>query len=212
MVNVMQAKHKLLFQKSLIFICALFIVGFGVNLLAESKLGGDGITVLYMGMKASFGFQYGISSYIYNLTVITFAIFFARRYLGLGTFIYSFGIGFFVFIFENLIAHFQWYPTTLFAQYAFLILGQVLLALGMGIIISLRLGINALDCLVMQAVHRTKLSYRSLRISADASITALGFLMGGLVGIGTLLSVITLGILIQFFTGLADRFIVFKQS
>lgn len=187
-------------KKYVYFFIALSIIGLGVNLLAESMLGGDGITVLYMGLKHSFGLSYGASAYVYNFTIIGLAVVFARKYVGFGTFLYSFGIGSFVYFFESLLYRFDLYPEMLIEKILYLILGQVLLAFGLAVIINLKIGINALDCIIIKIQNKWGISYRVQRVIFDVSITLAGFLMGGLVGVGTIFSVLTLGILIQYFS------------
>ena len=217
MVTHITTEQRLLIRKSLLFVLGLLVVGLGVNLMAESRLGGDGITVFYMGMKAAFNLPYGVSSYLYNIVIIGLAALLARKYLGLGSFIYSFGIGSFVYLFETLFSLFQFYPTHWITQSVFLVVGQAFIAFGLAIIITLKMGINALDCLILVGTDRYGWSYRTQRSAFDASITLIGFLLGGLVGIGTIFSVLTLGLFIQAFTGwtqaqLVDRIKIQRAS
>jgi len=201
MVTHITTNQRLLIRKSLLFVLGLLAVGLGVNLMAESRLGGDGITVFYMGMKAAFNLPYGISSYLYNITIILLAAIFARKYLGLGSFIYSFGIGSFVYVFEILFSLFHFYPSHWISQTVFLVVGQAFIAFGLAVIITLKIGINALDCLILMGTERFGWTYRTQRSLIDASLTLVGFVLGGLVGIGTFFSVLTLGWFIQAFTG-----------
>lgn len=192
-------------RRALLFMGALLIVGIAVICLAESKLGADSITVLYMGLKSGFGLAYSISAYLYNGIVIALATIFARRYVGIGTLAYSFTIGFFIALAEWAYGRIGIRPDGIAGQVLLFAFGQVLLAIGMSIIIRLDLGVNCLDALILKLHDRYRISYRSLRIAFDLIITAAGWALGGVVGAGTAVSVLSLGILIQFFTGTLRR-------
>jgi len=97
------------------------------------------------------------------------------------------------------------YPDILIGRVLYLFMGQLMLAFGLAIIINLKIGINALDCIILKIQEKWGLSYRVQRVIFDISITLAGFLMGGLVGVGTIFSVLTLGILIQYFSLLIHK-------
>lgn len=185
-------------NKLILFFIGLALIGLAVNLIVESKLGGDSITVLYMGLSNIFSIAYGTSAYLYHVTLIIISVIFARKYVGLGTFMYSSVVGLFVYLFEYLFIYFGMYPEGILSRYVFFAAGQILLAFGLGMVLSVKIGINGLDCIIMIIQERFLLSYRTLKVMVDLFITALGYALGGLVGIGTVISVITLGWLIQY--------------
>lgn len=204
--------EKAFLKKLFFFLLGLAFVGLGVNLIVEARLGGDSITVLYMGISERFSAAYGTSAYIYNAVIILLALLFAREYVGLGTFLYFFVVGAFVFLFEVLFARFGVHTERTFGQYVFFFSGQTVLALGLAMVISVKIGLNGLDCLILTIQKKFSFSYRMLKVLADLTITLLGFLLGGLVGVGTVLSVLTLGWMIQHFIGCLSRFEVFYQG
>ena len=188
------------------FAAALSIIGISISFLAGSDLGADPITVLYMGLKAAFGLSFGLSSFLYNGTVIGLAVLFAWRHVGPGTLAYSFMIGFFIAMGETLFARFDLRPDGVVGQIMFLAVGQLMLSFGISLVIKLDLGVNCLDALILMLRDRYGIPYKFLRVSFDALITGAGFAMGGVVGIGTLVSVLSRGFLIQYFSGTLKRF------
>lgn len=205
-------RGKLFFNKLILFFISLALIGLAVNLIVESRLGGDSITVLYMGLSNLFSVAYGTSAYIYHATLILVSVIFARKYVGLGTFMYSSAVGLFVYLFEYLFIYLDMYPEGIISRYGFFAVGQILLAFGLAIMISVKIGINGLDCIILVLRDRFSFSYRTLKVMMDLFITALGYALGGLVGIGTVISVITLGGLIQYFIELFQKHDLFYSN
>lgn len=198
-------RSNILGYKVLLYLLSFIMIGIGIVFIVESNLGGDGITVFYVGLSKTFNVSTGVSTYIYNITTILLATIFSRKYLGWGTFVFGLGVGFFVSLIEFMVNYMQLSATTLLVQYAFLFGGLLSLAFGLAGIITLRMGLNGLDCLLFHIKDKTNLSYRLLRTIADSFIMIVGVLLGGTIGIGTIISVLTLGSLIQLFLTLFTR-------
>ena len=79
-------------------------------------------------------------------------------------------------------------------------MGQIFLSLALAILIQMNLGMNALDALLTRLSQRVKLPYAALRTGADLTYVVIGTLMGGVFGIGTILSVLLTGTMIRAFT------------
>lgn len=62
-------------------------------------------------------------------------------------------------------------------------------------------GMNCLDALLYRLMDVTNFKYSYLRIAADIILTLSGCLMGGVFGLGTVLSVLLTGPLAGFFAG-----------
>lgn len=205
-------RNVVFFNKLVLFFIGLAFIGLAVNLIVESRLGGDSVTVLYMGISSMFSVAYGTSAYIYHITLIIVSVIVARKYVGLGTFMYSSVVGLFVYLFEYVFIFIGMYPEGIMDRYAFFSAGQVLLAFGLAIVLSVKIGINGLDCIILVIQEKFSLSYRVLKVMVDLFITALGFAFGGLVGVGTVISVITLGWLIQYFIELFQKYNLFYSN
>jgi uncharacterized membrane protein YczE len=80
-----------------------------------------------------------------------------------------------------------------------LIAGIVLNGAATGAYMGARLGPGPRDGLMMGLVGRTGLSVRLIRTSIELSALAVGWLLGGTAGIGTVLYAVSIGWLIQLF-------------
>jgi len=88
---------------------------------------------------------------------------------------------------------------TLPARIALAVTGVVLTALAIAAYIGVRLGPGPRDGLMTALVRRTGRSIRLVRTTIEAVVVLAGFLLGGTVGVATLLVVVTIGPLIQMF-------------
>ena len=70
---------------------------------------------------------------------------------------------------------------------------------------SFKDGINALDCIIFKIMEITNFKYRTIRIIYDGCFISIGYLLGGVVGIGTIISLLTNGILVEKFRGVINH-------
>jgi len=85
------------------------------------------------------------------------------------------------------------------ARFALLAVGIVLCGVATGMYISAGLGPGPRDGLMTGVAHRSGLSIRLTRTVLELSVLAVGWALGGTVGIGTLLFALSIGPLTQLF-------------
>ncbi len=90
-------------------------------------------------------------------------------------------------------------PESLGGRTGLLLGGIVLNAVASALYIGAQLGPGPRDGLMTGLVRRTGWSVRLVRTSIELSVLAVGFLLGGTVGLGTALYALTIGPLIQLF-------------
>jgi uncharacterized membrane protein YczE len=87
---------------------------------------------------------------------------------------------------------------TLWMQLAQMIAGVLVVALGTAIYIGAALGPGPRDGLMTGLARRTGLSVRVCRTAIEVAVLAIGWLLGGNVGIGTLIFALGIGPSVQF--------------
>ncbi|MDO4499744.1 MAG: hypothetical protein Q4B60_00550 [Erysipelotrichaceae bacterium] len=191
-------------KKALLTILAGICIGTGVGIILYANIGGDTITVFQDGMHSTMSISYGQASRLYNLVLILIAIIFARKYFGVGTIVSAFITGYLIdFSYELLM---KTNLNTSFAiAFVIFMVGQVIYTTGLSILISCKLGMNALDSIIYKILEFIKADYKIVRLLADILLTLLGYLMGGVVGVGTVISIVCTGWMIDTFTKLIKR-------
>ncbi|MBQ7888693.1 MAG: hypothetical protein IJ356_02925 [Erysipelotrichaceae bacterium] len=174
-------------------------IGAGVGMILYANIGGDTVTVFQDGLHLVLGISYGQASRLYNMALILSALFLARNYFGVGTLISALITGYFIdIVFEGLtLLHIN---TNIVGAFVIFMLGQTIYTMGLSILIRCQFGMNALDSLLYKVNELTKISYRKLRLIVDLLLTLFGYLLGGVVGLGTLISMVFTGVMIDWFS------------
>ncbi len=181
-------------RRLLQLLVGLALYGFGIAMLLRSELGTASWDVLSTGIIEHFPISFGL------ITVITSAVVLLcwiplREKPGLGTVLNALLVGPFADL--GLLA----IPETdaLWARILYLLGGIVVIGLATGVYIGSRLGPGPRDGL-MTGLHRvTRLPIWVVRTGLEVTVVAIGWLLGGAVGIGTVLFAVLIGPLCQFF-------------
>lgn len=173
-------------------------IGIGVGLILTAGIGSDTVTVFQDGLHQQLRISYGQASRLYNLILILTALMAARKYFGAGTVISALITGFAIDSTVALTGSFI-VRSGLPGSVLVFLAGQTLYAFSLAMLIRCQLGMNGLDSLIYALQEKTGISYRRLRWGVDFLLTWMGWLLGGIVGIGTLISILTTGPLIDWF-------------
>lgn len=178
---------------------AMNFVGFAVAIALACGLGTDSIGLLCDGIHRILHMQYGNASLFYNLVIILIALPFARKNIGAGTIAYALISGYFIEFYSMLLAPLGLGDMSFIIRFIGFFLGQLSLSFGLAILIQMKLGMNALDAILYKLESILHVPYMALRTTTDCLYALLGFLMGGVFGIGTVISVLSTGFFVSRF-------------
>ncbi len=194
-------KSKISITRCMAALLGIFLVGVGVAFNAMAQLGNDPVGIFYDGIRNLLGLnggQLGIASNIVNIAIMILLWFVGRRYVNIGTLIYILPYGFFVdlgtWIYQKI------FLTEIFvARCVGAVLGSVSIYLGVAIFIVADIGVDPLTGLALWIGNKLKWEYRRAKVLLDVCLTATGFIMGGKIGVVTLVVAFVAGPVIQFF-------------
>ena len=193
-----------LLKKGCLICIAGICIGIGVGIILYANIGGDTVTVFQDGLHIVLNISYGQSSRIYNGVLIIIALLVARKYFGVGTIISALITGYAIdFAYDGLSA--LNLNLNFISLLVVFMVGQTIYTIGLSILIRCKLGMNALDSLLYRLIEIIKIDYRLIRLITDLLLTAMGYLLGGIVGIGTVISIACTGIMIDFFTKIGGK-------
>ena len=194
-------------------VAGIVIIALGIALFKQSHLGNDSISALNMRLAELLDISLGTQNLCTNILFFLLEFWFGRKYIGLGTFVNGICIGYIVTAFYDPIhAHFGDAPS-LAVQLAWVIAAVLVTALGASLYQTADLGIAPYDYLSLGLRDYTPCPYFGCRIFTDALSALLCWLLGGLVGLGTLICAFCLGPFIQFFNGLvSERVLQYKPE
>jgi len=177
-------------------VLATNLIGLGVALILKANIGSDSITVFQDGIHVFLTITYGSASRLYNLILISIALMFGRKYIGIGTVISAFLVGFLIDFYLGVISMF-FIQTSLSLSLILFIVGQTVYSIGLAVLIYFEVGMSCLDCVLYGVYKKIRISYRDLRIAVDLTLTLMGIVLGGKWGIGTVYSVLFTGTIIN---------------
>lgn len=177
-------------------------IGSGVGLILAANIGSDSISVLQDGLHALLHISYGQASFLYNFVLIILALLAARKYFGSGTILSALLTGVFIDIVNKpaVMLLSTVLSDVIIFHYLFFLLGLLVYSFGLAILIGCNLGMNSLDSILMVLSEKFSISYTKLRIGADLLLTFAGWLLNGVVGIGTVISIFFTSILVRLFS------------
>jgi uncharacterized membrane protein YczE len=181
---------------------ALGLVLYGVTLamLIRATLGNASWDVLHQGMARYLPMSIGTAVIVMSLVVLLFWIP-LREMPGLGTIANSFVVGLVADATLGILTG----PDVMWQRVLLMVGGVVLNALATALYIGSQFGPGPRDGLMTGLHRRTGLSIRVVRTGLEVTVVAIGWLLGGVVGIGTVLYTLSIGPLVQL---MLPRFIV----
>ncbi len=191
--------------KTLLYLLSLATIAFGVMLVISANIGGDSVTVLYTGIKHTFKVSYGTATYMYQISIIAIACIFARKYVGIGTVLFSLTFGMFMYVWEFIFKYIPIHPVGIYMQMLTFIGGQMFISMGLAGLIELKVGTNGLDCIILTICDKKDIKYGYIKTMADIIIMSTGYMLGGLVGFASLFSMLSLGFNVQLFLYIINK-------
>lgn len=189
---------KINFIKIISALIGILSIGIGVAFNAANGLGNDPIGLVYDGMRNALSLtpgQLGLVSNIINLTLIILLLMIGRRYLSLGTVIYILPYGLSVSLGSKLYEAIQ--VSSLAGRIGVSIAGCLLIYIGVAIYITVDIGLDPFTGIVMVIRDKLKLDYKKVKIAFDLIMILIGTLLGGTLGVVTIITALTAGPTIQ---------------
>jgi uncharacterized membrane protein YczE len=168
-------------------LAGIVVLGFGVALIIQARLGVSPYDVLHQGLADLTGLSFGVVVVLLGLIILVAWIPLGQRF-GVGTLINTLTVGFVVDAGLHLIDA----PDELALRWPMLLVGIVVTALGMGLYIGAGLGPGPRDGL-MTGVAAKGFPLWAVRTLLELAALAIGWALGGDVGVGTVLFAFGIG-------------------
>lgn len=196
----MKTNMKELLIRVVLLMIGLTIAHFGVTLFILADLGSDPFNVLVQGIFRTIS---GISNWSFIThgrvhIVICFLIILAllavdKSYVKIGTILCMIFGGPIIDIFTVVLAPIFSISDSLIFKIVLLALGCVILAYGMTIVIKSDAGTGPNDLVAVVISDKSKKKFSIVRIIVDVSFVVIGFVLGGSLGIGTIICAFCVG-------------------
>lgn len=182
----------------LLLFAGLVIAHLGVTLFLLTNLGADPFNVFIQGIFRTLGRTIPVLTHGYTHAAVSILIMLIllvtdKSYVKTGTLVCMVAGGPIIDVFTHLLETFIHPGNPFVIRLLTLALGCVILAFGMTIVIKSDAGTGPNDLVAVVISDRLSKPFGPVRILVDIGFTGTGFLMGGAVGIGTLISAFLVG-------------------
>lgn len=172
----------------------LTIFGLSMAMVIRAGLGMIPWDVFHYGVAAHVRLSFGTITIVVALAVLLLWIP-LREMPGLGTVANAIWVG----LAADAGLHLLTTPDSLVLQVLMMVGGIVLNGAATALYIGAQLGPGPRDGLMTGLTHRTGFSLRLIRTGLEVTVVLIGWLLGGVVGVGTVLFAVSIGPLTQFF-------------
>jgi len=182
-------------QRLIRLFIGLFLYAIGIVLTINANLGLSPWDVFHQGITYLVGITMGQATIAVGVFIVIISSLLGER-LGWGTIFNMFFIGYFM----DLIMHNHLIPIAndVFSGLIMMFLGMIIIGIASYFYIGAGIGSGPRDGLMIALTKKTHKSVRFIRNSLEISALLVGYILGGYVGLGTLIMSIALGYIMQF--------------
>lgn len=175
-------------------IIGLFLFALGIVIIIRANIGAAPWDVLHTGLAYTAGLSIGTANIITGITIVILVKLLGEK-LGIGIIANMFLIGIFVdiILFIDVIPKMD---NIIFAL-PMLIIGAFSISIGSYFYLKSAFGAGPRDSLMIVLARKTKMPAGLCRSIIELLATAAGWLLGGMIGLGTIIFVIGIGFCIQ---------------
>ena len=171
------------------FLCfGLTLFGLGEGLLIVSFTGASPWSVLAQGISLNVNLSIGTITLLISIAVLILWIPLGQK-LGMGTIFNALIIAFMI----DLCIQFVPTPSNYFNQLILAVISVIMVGIGGGIYLVSNLGAGPRDGLMIGLQKVTNLPVAAVRAFLEISVVSIGWYLGGIVGVGTLLFAFGIG-------------------
>lgn len=176
-----------------VFVCAVS-VGFFNN----SLFGADPFQCFANGLDKVIPLDFGTLYTLVSIIMLVIVFFLDRHFINLGTFINLFLTGY--------VAQFSTWAIgeivpdpSMIVRIVFLIIAVVVMCFASAFYFTADLGVSVYDAIALHLDNKLPIPFRVIRICTDLICVGIGFALGAIVGVGTVITALFMGPLIDYF-------------
>ena len=197
-----------------LLLIGLWIAHLGVTLFLQTNLGSDPFNVFVQGLFRAIpwpdwaGMTHGRIHLLVSLLIMVVLLVVDRSYVGIGTVLCMALGGPIIDVYTLWLAPFLNETLPLAVRVPMLAVGCVILAFGMTIVIRSQAGTGPNDLVAVVLSDKSGKPFGPVRIGVDLTFALVGFALGGVVGIGTIICAFLVGPAAQLFFPVSEKICV----
>lgn len=191
-------------RRVLMTIAGVCMTGIAAGFIKGASLGVDPYQCMCIGIHTVVPLSYGTLFVLINFVTLILVAILNYRYIGLGTVINMFLLGYIIDATANLLMMMAPLPS-LGLRAAYLIAGFVLLCFASSLYFVADMGVSTYDAIALHLAAKKVGPFRVVRIITDCLCVVIGMVFGWMPGVGTIVFALGTGPLVSLFR---DRFAI----
>lgn len=197
-----------------LLLIGLWIAHLGVTLFLQTNLGSDPFNVFVQGLFRAIpwpewaGMTHGRVHLLVSLLIMVVLLVVDRSYVGIGTVLCMALGGPIIDVYTLWLSPFLNETLPLAVRVPLLAVGCVILAFGMTIVIRSQAGTGPNDLVAVVLSDKSGKPFGPVRIGVDLTFALVGFALGGVVGVGTIICAFLVGPAAQLFFPVSEKICV----
>ncbi|WP_196000163.1 hypothetical protein [Clostridium sp. 1001271B_151109_B4] len=214
-----------LIKRLVLFFIGMSIIQFGVALFLKTSIGSDSFTVFTEGLATVLNktglkdlsivhmiagraeVTPGVANMIILIVLFIGILIVDRKRIKIGTLICVIGVGPIIDLGVKAVSYFPVESANIFVKMLLVLGGCFIIAVGFSIMSESDIGVAPNDIVPFIIKDKLNCQYRWVRIAFDATFLIVGFILGGKVGIGTIIAMLAIGPFIQFCLPYGKKFV-----
>ena len=189
-------------KKLLLFLLGMSIIQFGVALFLRMNIGSDPFTVFTQGLantlnNLGMNVTTGTANRIILVVLFSIILLLNKNHIKIGTIICVIGVGPIIDLGIRVVSVLPVESYSYLLKMFLIALGCFIIAIGFSILSATKVGVAPNDIIPFIIKERINCEYRWIRICMDAFLLIGGFMLGGTVGVGTIIAMANTGPFIQ---------------
>lgn len=189
-------------KRIIIFLIGMSIIQFGVALFLRMNIGSDPFTVFTQGLantlnNLGMNVTTGTANRIILVVLFSIILLLNKNHIKIGTIICVIGVGPIIDLGVRVVSVLPVESYSYLLKMFLIALGCFIIAIGFSILSATKVGVAPNDIIPFIIKERINCEYRWIRICMDAFLLIGGFMLGGTVGVGTIIAMATTGPFIQ---------------
>ena len=189
-------------KKLLLFLLGMSIIQFGVALFLRMNIGSDPFTVFTQGLantlnNLGMNVTTGTANRIILVVLFSIILLLKKNHIKIGTIICVIGVGPIIDLGVRVVSVLPVESYSYLLKMFLIALVCFIIAIGFSILSATKVGVAPNDIIPFIIKERINCEYRWIRICMDAFLLIGGFMLGGTVGVGTIIAMATTGPFIQ---------------
>ncbi len=178
----------------ILLLSGVCLISLGIVLTIHSGAGASPWDAFHLGLSNITGLMVGQISQLVGVVILIFAAF-LKEYPGWGTIINTFLVGYLIDVFRN----YELVPfaSTAWQMWLMLFFGILFMGWGSSLYLLAQLGSGPRDSLMLGLIKKLRQPVWKIRLCIETLVLVAAYFLGGLIGIGTVLTAVLIGFAIQ---------------